>query len=359
MAVALSGGVDSLCAMLMLKEAGYHVLALHGHFIDKEDVDLKSLKNICDSLSVELHIADLRQYFYEKLLRPFAKAWIDGQTPNPCSLCNREIKFGALREYAQKLGADFFATGHYAHSFYHTGYGHQVLGPAQDLKKDQSYFLALLPPERLNRLLFPLARFSKDECRAIVAAAGFRPPSADESQDICFLGTDESHADFVEKWARAHCIPKAPPGPIYILERDESGKINKKQAGIHKGLWHYTTGQRKGLGLPYSEALYVLGKAKDSESLLVAPRSALVIRSCQVGSLNIFVSQERWPSELYSRLRYRQKPAKVKPDMKGNKLCLEFEEPQFPGAEGQVATLEDAEGVILAAGLIEQMCFTN
>lgn len=358
-AVALSGGVDSLCAMLLLKDRGYHVFGLHGRFIDEADFDIQKLRDICVSLAVELHIADLRHVFTERLLKPFVEAWIEGKTPNPCSLCNRAIKFGALREYAFKLGVDFFATGHYARSFLHPIYALQVLGPARDLKKDQSYFLSLVPAKNLDRLIFPLAGLGKKECREIVQAAGLTPPAVRESQDICFLGNGQSPADFVEGWAQSHFLPMAAPGPIYILEKNAAGKRQIKPAGRHKGLWRYTTGQRRGIGVPYSEPLYVMSREMESASLLLAPRSALALKSAEVGSLNFFVPREKWPEKLYSRLRFRQKPVPVRVFSGKARLQLEFSEPQFPGAEGQVATVEDAEGVILCAGLIEKMSYWN
>lgn len=356
-AVAVSGGVDSLCALLSLKKAGYRVLALHGLFMDNEPFDIQNLRDLCSDFNIEFHLADLRSIFQEKILNYFIQSWLKGLTPNPCALCNREIKFGALFDHAQSLGARFFATGHYARITRHPGYGRLVFAPAKDVSKDQSYFLSLIPRDLMERILFPLENYSKSECRGIVASYGVSPPNDKESQDICFLKKGESRADFVGD--RANVPNGIQTGPIQILEKDDIGKFTKKNVGWHKGLVNYTIGQRKGLGVPYSEPLYVLSKDLDENSLLLAPRRAMNLKECEVVKINYFVPQDLWPTRLYSRLRYRQKPTLVKVEGYGDNIKLFFEDAQFPGAQGQIATIEDSEGVILAAGIIKKMSFKN
>ncbi len=355
-AVAVSGGVDSLCALLLLKNSGYDVFALHGIFAE-EFFDIANLQKLCGILGVAFHLVDLRDVFADRLAGTFARSWINGLTPNPCALCNRDIKFGALFKRAVDLGADFFATGHYAHIVNHPVYKRLLLAPASHLPKDQSYFLSLLPGDILDKVFFPLAGYSKNECRQIVASYGFVPPSQEESQDICFVQGEKNYVNFVRDWAHIRNIRTDDPGDIYIMEKDSVGRVRKKLAGKHKGLINYTVGQRKGLNIPWSEPLYVLAKDKASNSLVLSPRSGLNLKKCQIGNVNYFVSVEEWPDRLFSRLRYRQKPAKTAVKNEGDKIGLFFEDTQFPGAEGQVATIEDSDGVILAAGLIEKMEF--
>lgn len=353
-AVAMSGGLDSLCAMLLLRAAGYDVFAIHGIFTGDNSV-AAGLERLCARLGVELHLADLRHVFAEKIAGGFAQYWLDGLTPNPCAQCNRDIKFGALFDRALAIGADFFATGHYARIVNHPIYKRETLAPAKDALKDQGYFLSLLPRGKLNRILFPLADCAKEECRLLAAAHGLVPPVRKESQDICFIGQGESHAEFVEKWARGRGLDPGSSGPINILEDNETGDLRLRQAGTHRGLFRYTIGQRKGLGVAHPAPLYVLAKNRRENSLTLAPRYAMAQKSCVVGEVNYFVDPENWPARLRSRLRYRQKAARASAAIVDGKILLEFAEPQLPGAAGQIATVEDADGIILAAGVIEKI----
>lgn len=354
-AVALSGGVDSLCALLLLKRAGARVIALHGRLTDAEPFYEASLKKICAELGADYHTVDLRGLFEEKITAPFARGWLSGLTPNPCAVCNREIKFGALYDKALSLGADFFATGHYARIARRDG--RLFPAPGRDRAKDQSYFLSLAPQKILDRLVFPLADLEKSECRRIVEEAGLAAPEKKESQDICFLRGAESRQSFIRAFADKMGWKTPPPGPIRILERAPAGGLREIEAGTHKGLYNYTIGQRRGASAPYSEPLYALAKNGADNSLLLAPRAMLGVRECVAGALNLFAPEDEWPDELYARMRSRQRPARARAEISGGKLRLIFEEPQFPGAEGQIAVLEDSDGLILAAGIIEKMRF--
>lgn len=353
-AVAVSGGVDSLGALLLLRGAGYDVFALHGIFTEDDSV-AAGLEAICAELGVEFYLADLRGVFAEKIAGGFARSWLDGLTPNPCALCNRDIKFGALFDRARNLGCDFFATGHYARIINHPIYMRKTLAPAKDGLKDQGYFLSLLPRDKLSRILFPLADCAKEECRRLAAAHGVVPPSRKESQDICFISKGESQAEFVENWAERRGIDPGSAGPIKILADTETENSRPAPAGSHRGLFRYTIGQRKGLGIPHTEPLYLIAKDKRENSLTLAPASAMAQKSCVIGQVNYFVEPEKWPARLRSRLRYRQKAAETSAAISGCKISLEFAEPQFPAAAGQIATVEDTDGIILAAGVIEKI----
>ncbi|WP_325169210.1 tRNA-specific 2-thiouridylase [Desulfovibrio desulfuricans] len=370
-AVAVSGGVDSLCAVVMLHNAGFRVLALHGLFLpDGPTVAPAGLAEACATLGVPLHVADLREAFQREVLTPFAAAYAQGRTPNPCAYCNRAIKFGVLLDTALALGADKLATGHYARLVPgpsspatagedETSETYPLLAAAADAAKDQSYFLSLVPRQRLSHALFPLYGQNKEQTRAIVAAAGLAVPLPSESQDICFappaaqagMSAAEAYRPFLERhWQAAGTIA---PGPGPVLLQDAAG--NRREIARHKGLWRYTEGQRKGLGIAHTEPLFVLTKDSATNSLVVGPRALLGIRTCVTGPANIALPPHLWPDSLLVRLRHRQRPCPARVQVEDACLRIMLAEPQFPTAPGQVAAVYDEEGRVLAAGVVEEM----
>lgn len=366
-AVAVSGGVDSLCALVMLRKAGYQVLALHGLFLpDAAATAPAGLAEACAALEVPLHVADLRAEFEREVLAPFATAYARGRTPNPCAYCNRAIKFGVLLDTALNLGAHKLATGHYARLVDAPGatphapeQALPLLAAATDAAKDQSYFLSLVPRQRLGRALFPLHGQTKEQTRAIVAAAGLAVPLPSESQDICFappvaqagMSAAEAYRPFLERrWQTAGTIA---PGPGPVMLRDAQG--NQREIARHKGLWRYTEGQRKGLGIAHTEPLFVLAKDSASNTLVVGPRALLGIRTCVTGPANIALLPHLWPDSLLVRLRHRQRPCAARVQIQDDCLHIQLVEPQFPTAPGQVAAVYDGDGRVLAAGVVEEM----
>ena len=364
-AVAVSGGVDSLCALLRLSRAGHDVLALHGLFLPDATADgpaPEGLRRACRTLGLEFHVADLREAFRQAVMEPFAAAYAAGETPNPCALCNQRIKFGVLQDAALALGADLLATGHYARLASATEYDAAwaatlphgpdrpplLLAAGADAAKDQSYFLALVPPQRLQRALFPLERRTKAESIAEVAAAGLDVPVPGESQEICFIpAAEDAYRDFLRRQWAAQGLPVPAGGPVVLEDGREIGR--------HGGLWRHTEGQRRGLGIAWSEPLYVLGKDRDSNCLIVGPRDRLGMRACRARQVVLHVPPRLWPATVLARVRHRQRPAPAQVVLDGDTLRITPHESQFPGAPGQIAAVYSMDGLVLAGGILDQI----
>ena len=375
--VAISGGTDSLFALLSLREAGHRVTALHARFLPAPESGdpVPAMEALCSSLGVPLVVADLTADFRSAVMEPFALAHTQARTPNPCALCNRAMKFGRLLDIAMEHG-EAFATGHYAALAEHPVYGPALKAGADD-GKDQSYFLALVPLERLRRCFFPLAEWKKDDIRAWLRDHGFEPPIPAESQEICFIPDDDHYAWLEQR--RAEGLPLPGPGPVILAGADplpekpkkgRRGKNGRKDEGPalppcsvrgrliaeHRGLWQYTEGQRRGLRIPWSEPIYVLRRELASNTLIVGQKHLLPVESCTARELNLMVPPSLWPAELFVRVRYHQSPVPaevaISEDAGGARMAIRFRSPQQPPAPGQTAAVYDAEGFVLAGGIL-------
>lgn len=340
-AVAVSGGTDSLMSLLLLRESGVPVMALHAFFLPPNDRRRRvaaALADICRQLAVPFHVEDLSGQFDAAIITPFAAAYVSGQTPNPCAWCNRRMKFGLLFESARRHGAERLATGHYA-GLIRDDAGRGALVRGVDDTRDQSYFLSLVPAEILARVIFPLAGRRKTEVRRQLAERGLTVPLPSESRDVCFV----EHGDY-KRFLQDRGIPLPQGGPILLADGTPVGR--------HQGLWRYTIGQRKGIGVPYGEPLYVLAKEPARNALVVGPRPALDASGCQVGQCNVLVAPPRWPRDVFLQTCYRMRPRPVSVAWSGDGLDVAFAEPLPRSAPGQVAVLYDADGRVLAGGLI-------
>lgn len=376
LAVAVSGGADSLFALMSLRAQGHEVFALHGRFLpphqsgeDAPPTDpVPALQEVCTSLGIPLHVLDLTQHFDQQVIAPFVQTYAAGQTPNPCALCNARIKFGLLLDAAQELGAEGIATGHYAHCYDHPRYG-RVLAQGADSAKDQSYFLALVPAARLALAHFPLAHVTKKDAVAALAAQGIAVPLPRESQEICFVPADR-YRPFLEEQAHARGVTLGRPGPMLL----HAGTTDETIVAQHKGLWQYTEGQRKGLGVAWREPLFVIGKDDGRNSLLLGTKDDLGMQGCTAEEVNFLVLPSLWPEALRGRVRYRQQAAPVEVSTQvgtqvgaqvgaqvgpqvgiceeSSTMTLRFVEAQSPTAPGQVAVIYDTDGVVLAGGII-------
>lgn len=349
-AVAVSGGMDSLCSLLALRDAGHEVTALHALFLDPPETEspLPALRGLCGTLGINLHVADLRAAFRREVVEPFVAEHELARTPNPCASCNRLMKFGRLLDIAllppEKggLGADALATGHYVALEPHPAYG-PTLRAGSDTSKDQSYFLSLVPPERLRRCIFPLAERRKEELRVWLAEQGLNAPVPGESQEICFVPRDDHRAFLRECGAKL-------PGPGPVLLRGKDGTL--REIGRHDGLWQYTEGQRRGLGIAWTEPLYVIERDRERNALIVGGASELGSGGCIAEQVNFMVPPALWPDKVLARIRYRQKPAPADVECGEETMRISFRSPQQPPAPGQVAAVYDEQGFVLAGGVI-------
>ncbi|MBI5519453.1 MAG: tRNA 2-thiouridine(34) synthase MnmA [Desulfovibrio sp.] len=338
-AVAVSGGGDSLASLLRLLGEGHEVFALHGRFLPEPDQRAESgLAEACAAHGVPLHVLDLRAAFEARVAAPFAAEYLSGRTPNPCARCNAAMKFGLLLDEALALGAQALATGHYAASGAHPAYG-WALSRGADPVKDQSYFLSLVPRERLMLAHFPLAATSKAEARAGLDARGVVPPLPEESQEICFVPDDDYRAFLA---ARSPELPG--PGPAVLPDGT--------RVGAHQGLWRTTIGQRRGLGLSWREPLYVLDKDVAQNTLVVAPKEALLVEEFRAGEVNLLVDRELWPEDVLVQTRYRESARPARVELSAGGMAVRFAEPHVRPAPGQVAAVYDAGGAVLAGAVI-------
>lgn len=340
-AVAVSGGMDSLLALALMRARGHEVLAVHGRFLPSgpdSDKAIAGLAEACARLGVPLHVADLRREFEREVVAPFADAYRQGRTPNPCAACNPRMKFGALFRVARSLGADALATGHYAR-LEERGPAGLLLTRGGDPDKDQSYFLSLVPIETLRRAQFPLGDIRKRDVPETLAGLGLTPPLPGESQEICFVPGD----DYQTFLTRRGNMPGG--GPIRL----EDGTV----IGRHKGLWRHTQGQRRGLGIAWTEPLYVLDKRVADNTLIVGPKASLHAPGCVAGQVNCMTDPTGWPEVVMLQTRYRQRARPARFAVDGSRLVFRFIEEHTRPAPGQVAAVYDEAGTVLGGGVIE------
>lgn len=342
-AVALSGGVDSLVAAYLLQAEGWEILPLHfltgfeaGEAAPAEaaaDRAQARLSAIGARLGRPVEVLDLRALFRSRVVDYFTAAYLAGETPNPCVLCNPQIKFGALLEAALAAGAEKLATGHYARVEAGAD-GRRHLKKGRDRRKDQSYFLCRLTQEQLSRARFPLGGLTKDQTRTLAAARGLVPVAASESQDICFVKAG-GYRDFVAAALRE----PPPPGPITHVDGRELGR--------HEGLHRYTVGQRRGLNCPAAAPYYVVRLDAASNRVIVGGRQDLFAAQCRVTAINWIVPEPAGPIRVEARIRYRHAaaPAVFQPEGPGAGR-LRFDSPQPAVTPGQAAVFYRGDEVL-------------
>jgi len=346
--VAMSGGVDSSVAAALLKEQGYDVIGMMLRLWSepgKEESNrcctpdsMAQARRVAARLDIPFYVIDAKDVFHKTVVQYFLDGYARGETPNPCLICNRQIRWTFLLDHALALGADFMATGHYVRKQTVEG-GHQLLR-AVDRSKDQAYVLHVLNQEKLARALFPIGDYPKPEIRAIAEKFGLPTASRKDSQDLCFLA-GEDYRNFLKR----NAAEMLQPGEI--LTRDG------RSVGEHTGLANYTIGQRKGLGLASLVPLYVLGKDSATNSLIVGTQEELGSQQLTARDVN-WLSGET-PSEPFRaevKIRYTAKEAEalVIP-VEGNQVQVRFDAPQRDITSGQAAVFfQDA--IMLGGGII-------
>ncbi len=344
-AVAISGGVDSLYAAHLLKKEGHHVIAVY-MILHRPNLKEDQLKTLLKTIGVQdLHIIDFSGPFEKQVIQPFLEAYTKGITPNPCILCNDKIKFGLLLEYVQqKLNVDKLATGHYA-EIVGSPYlkGRLAIKKASDNQKDQSYFLYPLSPARLKHILFPLAHSQKSDAIKWAKDTGIDSLICGESQEICFV-SNRKYTEFMESRLPISLLK---PGPIKTLK----GQI----MGYHKGIYHYTIGQRRGLGISFSEPLYVVRIEPETNTVFVGRKEDVFGKTCYVDSIIWGAIKPNAGSalECYVKIRQQHRPAKANIHVTNKSSAIVFfETPQAAITPGQAAVFYDRNGLILGGGTI-------
>ncbi len=345
--VGMSGGIDSSVSAYLLKQQGYRVVGVSFLLYEArthsvyEDIPCCSLASVHEAaqtavaLGVEHKIVNLRDAFLAKVIEPFVAAYAEGGTPNPCIFCNRLIKFPYLLKYADSVGAEYIATGHYAR-IVRSKQGGVELKKGVDPKKDQSYVLYALFQDVLRRLLLPLGGFTKNETRELAQSLNLAAALRPESQEICFI-QDGDYGTFVDRLSHRQ------PGPIIDIETNLT-------VGQHQGIHFYTIGQRKRLPA-VGKPVYVVRIDGERNAIFIGPREMALTERCRVTNLNWLVPTEpffRNGSTIRATAKIRSmmndEPATVKTEE--NALTIIFDAPQWAPAPGQSAVLYDGDRVL-------------
>ena len=339
--LGMSGGVDSSVSALLLKEQGYEVIGVNLEMWNPDSKENIDAKNVCEDLGIEFYTYDYKTEFKNKVINDFISCYASCKTPNPCIECNRYLKFGAMFEKAKELGCDYIATGHYADIEYSEKYNRWVLKKSKAGRKDQSYVLWSIPKDILGHVLFPLANFeTKDEIRKIASDNNLRVANKPDSEDICFI-PDGNYKVFLEE--NSDIKPKK--GKIVHV----SGKV----LGMHTGLYNYTIGQRKGLGIAYSEPLFVVGFDEEKNAVVVGEQNYLFTSDIDVNNINLLlVDKVEDGLEVNVKTRYSAKEAKAKLyNLADDIIRVVFDEPQRAVTPGQSAVFY-LDDIVLGGGKI-------
>ncbi len=335
--VGMSGGLDSTISALLLKEEGYEVEGLYMKLHSKvgyHEINQALAQKAADFVGMKLHVLDLQDTFKKEVFQPFIDTYAAGKTPNPCALCNRSLKFGEMIKFADKIGADFLATGHYIKT------DGEYFYEASDDSKDQSYFLFYVEKKILPRLLFPLGSRKKSDIKEIAASIkGLEIfASQGESNEICFV--DTTYTDLLKEY----------------VEVDKKGEVLDKDGNIigeHKGYMHYTIGKRKGF-IVYGahEPHYVLNIDPEKNQIVVGKKDELVCGSVVLENLNMFNDLKEFDAKV--KLRYRTTAVDCHVKIQKNKAFVTLSENVFGVAVGQAGVFYD-DDKLLGGGWISEV----
>ncbi len=351
--IAMSGGVDSSVAAVLMQRRGYDCTGITLKLFDKEDEtekeekaccsldDIEDARNVCRKIGIPYYVYNFKDSFRDNVIARFIHAYENGSTPNPCIDCNRFIKFEKLMRRAEELDFDCVVTGHYATVEYDAERDRYLLKKSVDLSKDQSYVLYSLTQKQLAKTVFPLGEMTKEETRALAGELDLINARKHDSQDICFV-PDGDYAKFIEEYTG-----KTYPNGDFV---DEDGKV----LGEHKGIIRYTVGQRKGLGLALPAPMYVKEKNLKENKVVLCSNAALFSTELLANDLNLIsVDKIEEPMRVKARVRYNQQeqPATVY-QLDGDTIRVVFDEPQRAISKGQAVVLYDGDYVVGGATIM-------
>lgn len=342
--LGMSGGVDSSVSALLLKNQGYEVIGTTLELFARSSCcninTYLDAKNVCHSIGIPHFTFDCKKEFRKYIINDFIDCYANCRTPNPCIECNKYMKFGFMYEKAKELGCNYIATGHYAKTEYSKTYDRWVLKKSNAGKKDQSYVLWNIPKDLIEHVLFPLSDFErKEEIREIARKNNLKVANKPDSEDICFV-PDGNYKKFLEN--NSDIKPKE--GNIVNL--------NGKVLGTHTGLYHYTIGQRKGLGISHTVPLFVLGFNRNKNEVIVGEEKELYQKKIMVTDINLLLVDEikDW-MKVQVKTRYSAKVADAEIIQENKKIKVVFDEPQRAITPGQSAVFY-IDDIVVGGGKI-------
>ncbi len=345
--LGLSGGVDSAIAALLLKEQGYSVTGLYFDITQGNTSGIEAARKVAKEAGIDFVYQNVHDDFYNIVVKSFCQEYISGRTPNPCIICNPDIKFKTLTDYADSIGAYYIATGHYGSTCYDETTESWYIKRGKNHKKDQTYMLYRLPQETIARFLMPLANLeTKDETRKIAYDAGMSNAHQKDSQEICFIPDDQTYLDLLNQMGYKSC-----PGDFI--------DINGNKIGEHQGIVNFTVGQRKGLGMTFGKPMFVLKLDNNNNTVTLGDNSDLF--SNTVYSKNNFfaatgsgiIPKQFDKAEVEAKIRYAAKPAKaVIRQLDNGAVEAVFTEPQRAATPGQSIVFYYND-MVIGGGFIE------
>lgn len=340
--LGMSGGVDSTASAILLKKQGYEVVGATMIMYCNQKI-AEDAKKMCEKLGIEHHIFNYENEFKCQVINKFISEYENASTPNPCIECNKYLKFGAFYEKAKELDCNYIATGHYAKIEFSPKYKRYVLKKSEEEKKDQTYFLYLIPKEELEHIIFPLQGYKeKSDTRKLVESMDLEIAKKKDSQEICFI-ENNNYKEFLQK----NMTSKPKKGNIVLTSGEVLGK--------HNGLVNYTVGQRKGIGVSFKEPLYVVKLDSKTNEVIVGTEKDLYSNILYANELN-WLTFDNTPDkiECFAKIRYRAKEAKAKvyKEEEEDKVRVEFLEPQRAITKGQSVVFYDDDGIVLGGGKI-------
>lgn len=341
-AVGMSGGVDSSVAAALLKAQGYRVIGLTMRLFDSGEAayhaTVADARRVADVLGIEHHTVDFRQEFERSVIQYFIEEYLCGRTPNPCIACNKALKFGAMQRAAAALGAEKIATGHYARTLLGED-GLWRLRRAENKKKDQSYVLYHLTQEQLAHVLFPLGGFSdKQAIRQMAAELSLPVADKSDSQEICFI-PDKDYAGFIRR--RTGIVPQAGD----FVDRDG------RPLGRHKGIMHYTVGQRKGLGIAFGKPMFVTAIDAEKNQVVLGERGDEFSKTLTAEALHFILPVDASKGlEVLAKVRYAAQAAPATLWVEADRARLVFEQAQRAVTPGQAVVFYDTDDQFVLGG---------